>query len=133
MKEKAKRIILAALAPAALQVVTVAAASFVSGNQASGDQSLEFIVLLLACVTLSTIILGGDSLNGFWKIHFFSCAVSALPIALLFAGLAIFKGTQGYFWLGLTVLSVLVVVATVLSLPVTYLVYSRRSAPRIQR
>ena len=129
MSKKAERIILASLAPVALQVITVAVANLYSRNQASGDQSVEFIVLLLACVTLSTLILGRDSFDRFWKVHVFSCAVSAAPIALLAAGIAIFKGTYGYFWLGLTVMSLLIGMTTFLSLPITYLVYTRSRSP----
>jgi hypothetical protein len=123
MTNRTRRIILVLIAPAVLQLLTVLAATLYFGNGATGDQSLAFVAVLLSSVTLAAVLLGHDSFDRFWKVYAFSCTVSALPIVLLTALIAIIKGTQGYFWLGLTLLAFLILVVTLVSLPVTYLVY----------
>ena len=124
MTSKTKRIIFASLAPTALQLVIAAAITLYCRDQPSGDQSLGFIIVLLLSVSLSAIILGQISFDRFWKVHLYSCFTTVLPWLLMIVGTASLKSTHGYFWLGVTLLTFLVIVATVISLPITYLIYA---------
>jgi len=126
-------IILGLLAPGVFLLVSAFIGSLVVDRNDHSDKGPLVLVLFIAGTTLGAGILSLGAFDRFWKVHLSACLALILPISIIFLISVILSGTDGYFWLGLTVMIFLLVIAVILTLPLNAIVYSVLRSVRARR
>jgi len=117
-----RRLFIALLFPGLLETAVLFVMGFILyGLNMEGMGTLAFFPLFIATACASIFVLREAWFDRFWKIYLFSIASALLPWLTLsvIGSTASLDGTGGYFWLGVTYMSFLVVTAAIVAFPIT--------------
>lgn len=128
-----RRVFIALIIPATIETIVVFALGFLIEQLEFGAgfiQFLEFILIFVGAACVSIYLLRRAGVDRFWQTYLLSVASASLPwLMLTIIGATIsVNGTGGYFWLGIMWVAMILWLGTIITLPITLLIY--RSLPK---
>ncbi|MFN0277637.1 MAG: hypothetical protein ACKVRN_03440 [Pyrinomonadaceae bacterium] len=118
------RLLIAILLPGLLEVVAHLIVHYIKemlGIISRGETAI--VLIFVACAVASVFFMRGAWFNRFWKIYLFSVLSATWPWFIHLVAAAIVSGTGSYYWNGVVFVSLLLITAAIVALPINYALY----------